>query len=162
MDLDSGGRTARSDLLGGVGWILFGAAIVAAALSMDRFEAMGATLYTMPGFVPAIFGGALVALGAALALRGWRRRAAATPAGAAVLNRRVVLMLGLSLVYAIGLIGRVPFWLGTPVFVGAFIFLFTDDQRTLPRRAALAAVVAVVTTVTVVVVFEQVFLVRLP
>jgi hypothetical protein len=161
MDMDSGGRTARSDLLGGVGWILFGAAIVAAALRMDRFEAMGATLYTMPGFVPAIFGGALVALGAALGLRGWRRRAAAAP-GPAVLNRRVVLMLGLSLVYAIGLIGRVPFWLGTPVFVGAFIFLFTDDQRTLPRRAALAAIVAVVTTLTVVVVFEQVFLVRLP
>ena len=160
--MESGGRTARSDLLGGAGWIVLGAAIVAAALRMDRFEAMGATLYTMPGFVPVIFGTALVLLGAALALRGWRRQAASPEAAPAMLNRRVVLMLALSLIYAAGLIGRIPFWLATPLFVAAFILLFTDDTRTLPRRAALAAAVAVLTTVTVVVVFEQIFLVRLP
>jgi uncharacterized membrane protein YhaH (DUF805 family) len=160
--MESGGRTARSDLLGGAGWIVFGAAIVAAALRMDRFEAMGATLYTMPGFVPAIFGAVLLLLGAALALRGWRRRSASREAAPAVLNQRVVLMLGLSLLYAIGSIGRVPFWLATPLFIGAFIFLFTDDTRTLPRRAALAAAVAVLATITVVIVFEQIFLVRLP
>jgi hypothetical protein len=160
--MDSGGRTARSDLIGGAGWMVFGAAVLAAALTMDRFEAMGATLYTMPGFVPGIFGSTLVVLGAALALRGWRRRAASQQAAPAMLNRRVVTMLALSLVYAIGLIGRVPFWLATPLFVAPFIFLFTDDARSVPRRAALAAIVAVLTTVTVVVIFEQVFLVRLP
>jgi len=160
--MESGGRTARSDLLGGAGWIVFGAAIVAAALQMDRFEAMGATLYTMPGFVPAIFGSALVVLGAVLALRGWRRRAASQEAEPALFNRRVVLMLALTLVYTIGLVGRVPFWLATPLFIGAFIFVFTDDTRTLPRRAALAVAVGVLTTVTVVGVFEQIFLVRLP
>ena len=161
--MESGGRTARSDLLGGAGWIVFGAAIVAGALRMDRFEAMGATLYTMPGFVPAIFGGALVVLGAVLALRGWRRRAAVQDGpGPGMLNRRVVLMFVLSFVYAIGFIGRTPFWLGTALYIAAFIFLFTDDTRTLPRRAALAAAVAVLTTGTVVGVFEQVFLVRLP
>ena len=160
--MESGGRTARSDLLGGAGWIVLGAAIVAAALRMDRFEAMGATLYTMPGFVPAIFGSALVMLGAVLALRGWRRRAASQEAEPKMLNRRVVLMFVLSLVYTIGFIGRTPFWLGTALYIAAFIFLFTDDTRTLPRRAALAAAVAVLTTASVVGVFEQIFLVRLP
>jgi hypothetical protein len=161
--MESGGRTARSDLFGGAGWIVFGAAIVAGALQMDRFEAMGATLYTMPGFVPAIFGGALMLLGAALALRGWRRRAALHEgAPGTVLNRRVVVMLALSLVYAAGLIGRLPFWLATPLFVGAFIFLFTEEGRPPLRRAAMAVAVAVLTTLAVVLVFEQIFLVRLP
>jgi len=161
--MDSGGRTARSDLLGGAGWVIFGLAIVAASLRMDRFEAMGATLYTMPGFVPLLFGTALVLLGGALALRGWRRRA--TEAAAQphrVLNGRVGLMLPLCFVYAAGLIGRVPFWLATSLFVAAFTYLFADTDKSVARRAAAAVAVGVLTTVVVIVVFEQIFLVRLP
>ena len=54
--MSEGGKTARSDLLGGAGWMGFGLLIVTQALRMDRFTSMGATLYTMPGFVPGIIG----------------------------------------------------------------------------------------------------------
>ncbi len=48
--------TARSDVYGGAGWIVFGLLIVVASLRMDRFTSMGASLYMMPGFVPGIPG----------------------------------------------------------------------------------------------------------
>jgi hypothetical protein len=61
--MSEGGQSARSDLWGGVGWAGFGLAIIAASWRMDRFESMGAQLYTMPGFVPGMLGGALLLLG---------------------------------------------------------------------------------------------------
>ena len=54
--MTEGGKTARSDLWGGAGWVLFGLLIVAGSLRMDRFESMGAQLYAMPGFVPGLLG----------------------------------------------------------------------------------------------------------
>ena len=54
--MSDGGNTARSDLRGGAGWAGFGLLILAESLRMDRFTAMGAELYTMPGFVPGMIG----------------------------------------------------------------------------------------------------------
>lgn len=159
-----GGSTLRSDLRGGFGWAAFGLAVLVESLRMDRFTAMGATLYTMPGLVPGIFGALLVALGGALAWRSWRRLqqpGADTPLDP-LLNRRIVLMLVLTLAYAAGLIGRVPFAPATAVFVAAFTWAFAPED-TAPRRRIVAALASgVLTTTVIVLVFEQVFLVRLP
>ena len=54
--MDEGGKTTRSDIWGGVGWVTFGSVILVEALRMDRFTSMGATVYTMPGFVPGMIG----------------------------------------------------------------------------------------------------------
>jgi hypothetical protein len=154
--------THRSDLGGGVGWMVFGLAILVASWRMDRFESMGATLYTAPGFVPAIFGFSLVLLGAVLAWRGWSARHAAGGVEAEpLLSRRIALMLALTLAYAAGMVGRLPFWLATSLFVAAFTAAFAD---TLPpaRRAITALASGVLTTLAVLVVFERIFLVRLP
>lgn len=45
---------SRSDLWGGAVWIAVGAAIAFESLRMERFESMGATAYTYPGFVPGL------------------------------------------------------------------------------------------------------------
>jgi hypothetical protein len=154
--------TGRSDLAGGVGWMAFGLAILAASWRMDRFEAMGATVYTAPGFVPAIFGVSLVLLGAVLA---WRGGSAPRVSGGAesepLLSRRIGLMLVLTLAYAGGLVSRVPFWLATTVFVTAFTAAFADALPPV-RRAFTALASGVLTSVAVLVVFERIFLVRLP
>lgn len=168
--MSDGGSTARSDVIGGAGWIVFGLAIVAAAWRMDRFESMGATLYTMPGFVPGLFGGLLILLGSALAWRGWRRRrslavaSASVPGAAAprVFNRRIWIVLALSLAYAAVLVGRAPFWLATFLYLTAFTWVFAPSDTGARRRALVALAAGIVTTAVVVVVFEQVFLVRLP
>lgn len=161
--MSEGGKTARSDLLGGAGWIFFGLLIVVESLRMDRFTSMGAELYTMPGFVPGMIGSVIVLLGGVLMLRGWRRRATRQDAAAGpLLNRRITITLVLSLTYAGGLIGRVPFWLATFLFVTAFVGIFTPPETTPLRRLAVAVLAGVLTTAVVTLVFEQVFLVRLP
>jgi hypothetical protein len=153
--------TQRSDLAGGAGWMVFGLVILAAAWRMDRFDQMGATIYTAPGLVPGIFGLTLLLLGALLALRGFRARQHASEVAAPLLNRRIGWTLALTLAYAIAAIGRVPFSIATAVFVASFCWLFADAS-TPPRRIAMALAAGVLTAVVVVLVFERVFLVRLP
>jgi len=167
--MSEGGKTARSDLLGGAGWMGFGLLIVTEAWRMDRFTSMGATLYTMPGFVPGIIGSMIMLLGAVLVLRGWRRSKAdgaqAEPDATAtepIVNRRIAITLALSLVYAGALLGRAPFWLVTALFVAAFTWLFAPDDQPPTRRAIAALMAGVVTSAVVTVVFQHVFLVRLP
>ena len=167
--MSEGGKTARSDLLGGAGWVGFGLLIVAESLRMDRFTSMGATLYTMPGFVPGIIGALIMVLGAVLMLRGWRRgnsdRAQPTPDTAVaepVVNRRIAITLVLSLLYAGALLGRAPFWLVTALFVAAFTWLFAPADQPKPRRTFAAVIAGAATSAVVTVVFQYVFLVRLP
>jgi hypothetical protein len=160
--MSQGGEAARSDLVGGVGWVVFGLAILAASWQMDRFESMGATVYTAPGFVPALFGLTLVVQGLLLAARGWRAgRVAPSDTNERLLSRRIGVMLLLTLVYAGLLVGRLPFWLATTLFVTAFTGVYAD---TLPpgRRVATALAAGVLTSIAVVLVFERIFLVRLP
>jgi hypothetical protein len=159
-----GGEAARSDLRGGVGWMVFGLVIVVAAWRMERFDSMGATLYTAPGLVPGLFGALLIMLGGALAWRGWRGVVPAGESGEGagpLLNRRISAMLALSLAYAALGVGRLPFWLATAVFVAAFCALFSEQVHP-GRRAAVALLAGALTAAVVVLVFERVFLVRLP
>jgi hypothetical protein len=162
--MSEGGQPARTDLWGGVGWAGFGLAIIAASWRMDRFEAMGAQLYTMPGFVPGMLGGVLLLLGLVLMLRSWRRslKAADSRAAEPLLNRRIGITLLLTLVYAGLLIGRAPFWLATALFVAAFVGSFAPDEQAPLRRVAVALLAGVLTSAVVTLVFQHVFLVRLP
>ena len=73
-----------------------------------------------------------------------------------------------TLLYAGVLVGHgLPFWLATFVFVAGFIFWFDRERqaalgRTVAKQAALAAVYGACTSAVVTLVFEHVFLVRLP
>lgn len=145
----------RSDAAQGVAWALGGGLIVYASWTMDRLERHGAALYTAPGLVPGLLGLVLVVLGVALALRK-RAICASSPA---IRWGNTPLVLALCLGYAIGLIGRMPFWLATFVFVTAFIAIFEYPSR---RRMAFAPLYGAATSLAVSNLFEAVFLVRLP
>lgn len=160
--MTEGGNTARSDLWGGAGWLGFGLLILAESLRMDRFESMGAQLYAMPGFVPGLIGGLIALLGVVLMLRGLLQRGGAPAATARLLNARVAITLVLAVVYAGLLIGRAPFWLATALFVAVFVALFAPEDQTRKRRALVALAAGVLTSAVVTLMFEQVFLVRLP
>jgi Tripartite tricarboxylate transporter TctB family len=135
-------------------WIAVGAAIVYASWTMDRLERHGAALYTAPGLVPGLLGLVLLVLGVVLALRrGGSSKSAALTWG------NTPLVLALCLGYAAGLVGRMPFWLATFVFVTAFIVLFEYPAR---RGMALAPVYGAATSLVVTYLFETVFFVRLP
>lgn len=151
--------SARVDLASAAAWIAVGAAIVAGAWNMDRLERYGATFYSAPGLVPGLLGMVILGLGMLLGLRALR--AGALQSGPATRwgwgNTPAVL--ALCLVYAVGLIGRVPYWLATFIFVTAFIMAFEYPAR---RRMAWAPVYGAATSLIVTYLFEFVFLVRLP
>lgn len=153
--------STRSDRGGGAAWIAFGLAILAGAWQMDRYQSMGGTLFTAPGLVPGIYGALLIVLGAALALRRGSEPASEASSALPLLNRRVVWVLVLSLVYAAVLIGRVHFGACTAAYVALFCWLF-DDQSPPKKRVSRALAIGILSALTIVLVFEKVFLVRLP
>ena len=162
----------RADLVGGIAWIAFGLAIVATSLVMDRLEQFGATVSTAPGLVPGLLGATLVVLGMVLAARALRAGAwdgvretwRLAPEGRHA-AKRAAMATALALVYTLALVGHVWFPIATSAFVFAFVLVFDAwdrPQRTWRRRIALAAITSVATAAIVTLVFEQVFLVRLP
>lgn len=166
----AGPGMVKADLGFGCLLIVLGLGIVLESWRMPRFADQGVSPWSVPGIVPGILGLVLVALAVVLVLRAVRRLQAADGTGAtagplAGLDvRRIALALALTLGYAGGLVGRVPFWLATFLFVGAFVLAFEwRPGGGLRWRSLLAAVVlgAAVSGV-VSAVFRHVFLIRLP
>jgi hypothetical protein len=157
----------RADFWTGLAFALLGLAVVWASLEMPRFADRAIEPYTVPGLVPGMLGVIILVLGAALLLRaaragGWRLGGMRPEGGPGV--RRLVLALILCLGYAAGLVGRMPFWLATFLFVAAFVILLEWPQGRGRRRArlAIALVYGAAISAAVTLVFQEVFLVRLP
>ena len=160
----------RSDLVAAGAALAWSLVVVVLAWRMDRYASQGGTTWTAPGLWPGIVGLSLAALAVALAVRSWRRartigwQAATRDDTPRATTPRFLLAAALFFVYALALVGRgLPFWLGTAIFVTAYVLIFHDDPpRPLARRALLAIVVGAITAAVVSLVFERVFLVRLP
>lgn len=156
----------RADRITALVFIVFGAAVAYGSWIMPRLENRGIHPSSVPGLVPGILGLALVFCGIVLAVR----RPRANAAGEAVLRgfeaKRLAVVLLLTLGFTFGLVGLVPFWLATAIFVFAFIVVFdclvTEAPKPLVRTLVLAAVVALAAAGIVTLVFEKGFLVRLP
>ncbi len=155
----------RHDLWFSALLVVLAAGIVVESWRMPRLEHLGVHPMSAPGLTPGVLGLVLLALAASLLVRSVRQRrwtadeVADAPPGTL---GRTLATLGLCLGYAIGLVGRVPFWLATALFVMAFVGWF-GWERERPMKSALTAVVmAVVTSALVTLLFERVFLVRLP
>jgi putative tricarboxylic transport membrane protein len=163
----------KADFVTGLVFVALGLAVVVECLRMPRFEELNVNPYTVPGLVPGILGAIIAVLGAILVVRaaragGWRltERADARPMLAEAGTRRVLLSIALCLLYAAGLVGRLPFWLASFLFIAAFVVLFewplamgrSDRLRRVLFAVVLGAVISAATSF----VFQEVFLVRLP
>lgn len=163
---------AKADLIAGIVFLVFGLTVFYLAWDMPRLENRRIHPSTIPGLVPMLLGGALTLCGFLLSLAATRTQPLARGWDAlggqvfSVEASRVVILLGLVLVYTLVLIGLVPFWLATGLFVFSFIVLFetvlSDRKRPLVRSIIWAAVQAVIVAAVVTFVFERGFLVRLP
>jgi len=124
----------------------------------------------VPGLVPGLLGAGLVVLGALLGLRAIRAGAlAALVAPIAiepVATRRLLLTGAVCIGYVALLLGRLPFWLATAIFVFVFVLLFEWERGQAwalrARRIAIAAALGLGTGWAVLYVFRDIFLVRLP
>jgi hypothetical protein len=153
--------SARTDLGWSAFWLAAGGLIVAESWRMDRLEHLNVNLYTVPGLVPGLLGAMLVVLGLTLAVRSLMRRDVALPPAEAGTRGRFALAAALFLVYALGLVSRLPFWLAALVFVSAFVALFRWRERR-SRGLVLALVYGAATAAAVTFLFQHIFLVQLP
>ncbi len=161
----------RTDLISAVFWMLFGGAIVIGSLRMDRLEYMHINPYTAPGLVPGILGAFIALFGLIMGIRAVRAGAlqggAAVSGGEPIFNGRVALSAALCIAFAAGLVGHgPPFWLAAGVFAFVHIFLFQYPERRarkeVLRGALVALAVAVSASFVITMVFQELFLVRLP
>lgn len=160
---------SRADLAFGSLLIALGLGIVVESWRMPRFADQGVNPWSVPGLVPGILGVVILILALVLVGRSIRRLAAAGGADevsgplTGLSIPRLGLTLLLTLVYAAGLVGRLPFWLATFLFVAAFVFLFEwGSERGRLGSAVAAIIIGAVVSGAVSAVFRYVFLVSLP
>jgi Tripartite tricarboxylate transporter TctB family len=162
----------RSDFLSALGWMGLGIAILIGSVTMDRLEKQGINPYTIPGLLPGLLGIAMTILGALLAVRSWRPRLLAS-AGKGSVNRakqkRILLVLGLCLTFGVALVGHgLPFWLAAAIFVTTAILCLQYQQRRSTgqeltvRRFVTVAAIGLGAGIVITIVFQEIFLVRLP
>jgi len=162
----------RVDLYVAAAFLALGIAIIALAAQMPTFYERLQQIYTAPGLVPALHGAIIALLAIWLGLRAVARGAFRHGPGATrerregYSNARLAVAALLCLLFAAGMVSRLPFWLATALFVFAFIVLFEWRERAAwaerAKPLAAAAAVAAGTAVGVTLVFERLFLVRLP
>jgi hypothetical protein len=164
----------RSDLKDAAGWIVLGVAVLVGSLTMDRLEQQHINPVTVPGLLPGLLGLAMILLGAILAVRSSRRGALATPLPPATPHqreerKRVAIAIALCCGYGIVLVGHgIPFWLASTIYVTASILIFQrigsgPAERRVDARAWIQAlVIGAGASVVTWLVFERLFLVRLP
>jgi hypothetical protein len=166
--------TPRSDFRGGLSWMVFGAAVLVASITMDRLEQQHINPYTVPGLLPGLLGIGMLLLGAILALRSWRRGALSqavppfTPLQRET-RKRVWMVIALCSLYSVALIGHgLAFWIASTIFVTGTILIMQrmsrdpDERRLTPRLWAKAIVIGLASAVVTQLVFQELFLVRLP
>lgn len=158
----------RADLWTAAVLLAFGLGVVALAWNMPTFVEQSRTGLTAPGIVPGFHGTVIALLAIVLGLRAVRR-GALRPGGpaagrAAGDGRRLLTAAVLGVLYAGVLVGRLPFWAASALFVFAFTAAFEWERGPAGRlrRLAEAAALGLGTGIVVMLVFERIFLVRLP
>lgn len=164
----------KADFLTSIFLVAFGAAMLAMALAMPRFEAQNANPYSVPGIVPSFLGAIITVLGIVLLVRSTRQGGYRLGLNGATVRgflsdpatRRFLLTLLVSAAYALGLLGRIPYSIATGLYVFVFIVLFEYDRSMSLaaqwKRVAIAALVALLSAAIVTAVFRYLFLVDLP
>jgi hypothetical protein len=172
--VDEEGSPPRSDLKDAAGWVALGLAVLVGSITMDRLEQQHINPVTVPGLLPGLLGIAMILLGSALGVRSLRRGALAHARPAATADereqrKRVWIAIALCVGYGAVLIGHgIPFWLASTIYVTASILVFQrlsrdPAERQLGVRAwAKALVIGAASSVVTWLVFEKVFLVRMP
>jgi hypothetical protein len=160
----------RDDVVGGLLWMLFGVVILVASWRMERLEAQDINPYTVPGLVPGLLGLGMMFFAALMLARGWRngdpRVMPSEVNDGKTAYGRLALALALCIGYAVVLLGRVPFWLAASLFVSTSIFILRFGELRAKaqflRGAITAIAIGIGSGAVVTIVFEKLFLVRLP
>ncbi|NWF54292.1 MAG: tripartite tricarboxylate transporter TctB family protein [Syntrophaceae bacterium] len=164
----------KADFLTGLVLIGLSLYVLVESWRMPRLEHLKVHPLSVPGIVPAFLALVLLIFGLILVIRsvkagghrlGWTRekvkKALSDPG-----MRRLRLTAVLSIAYAGILVGRIPYWLATALFIFIFVLAFewrTETTGKEPTRIVVgAAILAMIVTAAVSYTFERLFLVTLP
>jgi xanthine/uracil permease len=156
--------SARADRITAAALFALGIAMLWGGWTMDRLELRQIHPASIPGLVPMLLGAALAAC-AALLFAGARDDAEPdAPEFVSWSSMGVALLL--SLIYALILVGRLPFFWATALYIAAFVAYFTwrdaEGEVSRTRVAVTSVLFAVVVSGAVGALFRYGFLVRLP
>ncbi|MET0312565.1 MAG: tripartite tricarboxylate transporter TctB family protein [Burkholderiaceae bacterium] len=161
----------RSDLISGGIWVVIGVAIAIGSWNMDRLANQGVPGFAAPGLVPGIMGVLIVLAALIIVVRSLRRGALAAEGGIAKEAPpplgRAALTLVLCLGFATVLVGHgLPFWIAASTYLFLHICLLQLPERRaagqVRRGIAVAAVIGLSVGVAISLIFQYLFLVRLP
>lgn len=161
----------RADLITSIVLIVIAIAVVVESWRMPTYTNRGSEIWSAPGIVPGLLGlGLLLAAGIlffnSLSAARAPRDTTPVPEEMQGATARVLTVIALCLGYAGGLVGRVPFWLATFVFVFATICIFDlwepESRPGWKRVVIVAAVIAAIASGAISYVFANLFFVRLP
>ena len=167
-------KPPRADLADAIGWFVLGVAVLVGSIAMDRLEQQHINPYTVPGLLPGLLGIAMILLSLVLAVRSWER-GALTQAPVPMTDdrreerRRVWVVAALCVGYGVVLIGHgIPFWLASTLYVSASILILQrmsrdpQERQLTPRLWLKALVIGTASSVITQLVFQELFLVRMP
>jgi hypothetical protein len=163
----------RAELLQSLGWMAGGLAILIASVRMDRLESQNINPYTVPGLLPGLLGLLMFVLGAMLFVRSWRRGGLHRDAGHVPTSRaekvRIAIVIALCVFFDVVLVGHgLPFWAAAWIFVtGSILVLQYPLRRAAGERPTLtwvakALAIGLGAGLMITLVFQELFLVRLP
>ena len=162
---------ARADLVTAIVLILFGLALFYLSYTMPRLEARRIHPATIPGLVPMALGAALVVLGGMLSVHAWKSKGADGWGAFFAIFRtpeamRSASALLLILIFAVGLVGWLPFWAASMIFIFVFVMTMETLVTLKPihwgRSLLWAAITAVGAGGSIFYLFSNLLLVRLP
>ena len=165
----------KKDFITSIVLIAFSVSVIVMSYTMPRLERRNIDPFSAPGVVPGMIGIALLLLSRILFVRSIRRggyrifHKQSNPNDNAHLQgaaTRVVLTLFISLVYAIGFLGRFDYSIITALYICTFICLFEFKAGVgiwAQKRMVLFAIIqAVIASGLITLVFQKLFLVDLP
>ena len=163
----------KKDFITSIVLISFSLSVIVSSYNMPRLERRGIDPFSAPGVVPGMIGCILLVLALILFIRSLRRGGyllLGRHTGQEFVHRgaalRVLLTLILSLAYAIGLLGRIDYTIGTLLYIFAFIVLFELRWGQTPGRRlrviGAALLQALIGSLLITLVFRNLFLVDLP
>lgn len=164
----------KADFVTSIVLLVFAFTVTSMAFNMPRLEEKNINPYTAPGVVPGILGVIIFILALIMFIRTLRgsdflpkfekgnMKSLLSDPG----TMRLLVSLAICLIYALVLIGNIPYMLATFIFVLAFILCFDlkyDAVEGSRKRIIVKALIqAVITSVAVSLAFEYLFLVDLP
>lgn len=146
---------------------LLGTSMLIGGFQMDRLESRQIHPASIPGLVPMMLGVALIVCSVLLYYEAQHARSTLddNDSTSGSWNDLIICAL-MSCIYAIGLVGWLPFYLATGIYITSFILYFSRQKLSLPKTRVKTIITALIigpaAAIAISTLFRFGFLVRLP